>query len=147
MIKYKNELLIVGVSLAITGFFSVIAGFAGSAIIGTFWGWFWITFLLQIVIFSGWNSYLLQQQSQQLQESEIKLLEQLSKFTITMSCAYCQRPNDVPIQLDQKNTFKCQACNQTNGVFMQFSSTTITTPIESLKLSVPDSNKTIDFKV
>jgi len=142
----KQTSIIIGISLGLTALFSALFGFAGSAIIGTFWGWFWVTMLLQIIGFIAVNSFLLQRDSIQLQQAEAEALEQLSKFTIKVSCAYCQQSNTTPVQLNQRNTFKCESCNQVNGISMQFMATTLTSPIESVKIPIENSG-TIEFKV
>jgi hypothetical protein len=142
----KQTSIIIGISLGLTALFSALFGFAGSAIIGTFWGWFWVTMLLQIIGFITVNSFLLQRDSIQLQQAEAEALEQLSKFTIKVSCAYCQQSNTTPVQLNQRNTFKCESCNQVNGISMQFMATTLTSPIESVKIPIENSG-TIEFKV
>ena len=142
----KNEIVILLVSLGITAGFSALFGAAGSTIVGNFWGWFWITFVIQIIFFLAWNSYLLQQNKiAQLQE-EYNDIEALSKLTVNLSCAYCSNKQRVPIQLNQKNTFKCDSCAQTNGVYMQFSATQLTTPIESVKIPI-ENKETVEFKV
>jgi hypothetical protein len=143
----KPEYIILVLSLLGTSIISTVFGLAGSAIIGTFWGWFWISFTLQIIGFLVWNSYLLQKQTSLYEQNELEFLEQLSKFTINLACSYCKQQNIVPIQLNQKNTFKCEACNQVNGVYMQFGATTLTTPLESVKLPLPDSDETREIKV
>lgn len=142
----KTEILVLSISLGTTLVLSTLFGFAGSAIIGTFWGWFWISFLFQFIGFFLYNSFLIQKERLIQQKFELETLEQLSKFSVRLNCAYCQQPNIAPIQLNQKNTFKCESCNQVNGVFMQFSATTLTTPIESVKIPVPQS-ESIEFKV
>lgn len=133
-------------SVAITSLISTLFGFAGQTIIGTFWGWFWISFLIQFIIFVAYNSYLIQKDNIALQSAEIQALEQLSKFAVKLTCSYCQLSNLVPIQLNQRNTFKCDGCNQVNGVSMQFMATTLTTPVESVKLPV-ESGASFEFKV
>jgi hypothetical protein len=143
----KFEYLILVLSLLGTAIISAVFGFAGSSIVGTFWGWFWISFATQIIGFLIWNSYLLQQQSNFNQQTELALLEQISKFAVRLSCAYCKQQNDVPIQLNEKNTFKCDSCNQTNGIYMQFTATTLTTPLESVKLPLPETNQELEIKV
>jgi hypothetical protein len=132
MNKYFNrfDLLIIGISIAITAIVSTVFGFAGSTIIGTFWSWFWLTLVTQLVIFFSINSYLAQRERVVDRYIEVESLKQLAKFTIRLSCAYCQQPNDSVIQLNQKNTFKCESCNQVNGIFMQFTATTLTTALE-----------------
>ena len=142
----KTILLVIGISVGLTCLISTLFGFAGSAIIGTFWGWFWVTFLVQFVGFIVFNSYLIQRDSLQQQQVELEALDKLSKFTIKLTCAYCQQYNTTPIQLNQKNTFKCESCNQVNGISMQFMATTLTSPIESVKIPIENSG-TIEFKV
>lgn len=142
----KQAFIIIGISLGLTVLFSTLFGFAGSAIIGTFWGWFWVAMLVQIIGFVAINSYLLQRDNIQLQQAEVEALEQLSKFTIKVSCAYCQQYNTTPVQLNQRNTFKCESCNQVNGISMQFMATTLTSPIESVKIPIENSG-TVEFKI
>lgn len=133
-------------SIALTSLVSTLFGFAGRTIIGTFWGWFCISMLLQFLLFVAYNSYLIQRDDVALQKAEIETLEQLSKFTVKLSCAYCQQPSVTPIQLNQRNTFKCESCNQVNGVSMQFMATTLTTPIQSVKIPVQD-QPAAEFKI
>jgi transposase-like protein len=76
----------------------------------------------------------------------IEEMEAISKFAVNLSCAYCGQKHQVPIQLNRKNAFKCEGCKQTNGVFMQFTATTLTTPIESVKIPLPES-ESAEFKV
>jgi hypothetical protein len=142
----KFEVKVLGLSLGITSVVSTLFGFAGSTIIGTFWGWFWISLLVQVIGFLVVNSYLVQQDVTLFQQTELDALEKLSKFMIRLLCAYCQQPNTTPIQLNQRNTFKCESCNQVNGVSMQFMATTLTTPIESVKIPV-DNSTVAEFKV
>jgi hypothetical protein len=142
----KTILLVIGISVGLTCLISTLFGFAGSTIIGTFWGWFWVTFLIQFVGFIVFNSYLIQRDSLSQQQIEVEALDKLSKFTIKLTCAYCQQYNTTPIQLNQKNTFKCESCNQVNGISMQFMATTLTSPIESVKIPIENSGS-IEFKV
>lgn len=137
----KPEIVIIALSLLGTSIISALLALAASTLIGSFWSWFVITFVLQIIGFSVWNSLLIQKQNNFLRETELAELEQLSKFSIKISCAYCSQPNDCQIQLNQKNTFKCQSCNQVNGIYMQFTATTLTTPIEGVTLPLPDSDR------
>lgn len=142
----KFTLTILGASIALTSLISTLFGFAGSTIIGTFWGWFWISLLIQFLGFIAYNSYLIQKDSIALQQAEVEALEQFTKFAVKLSCAYCQQMTMTPIQLNQRNTFKCEGCGQVNGVSMQFMATTLTTPIQSVKIPI-DMNESIEFKV
>jgi len=144
MIKFT--LTVLGASIAITAAVSTLFGFAGSSIVGTFWGWFWVTLLIQFVGFVIVNSILVQRDNIAFQQVELEALDRLSKFTIKLSCSYCQQSNITPIQLNQRNTFKCESCNQVNGVSMQFMATTLTTPIEGVKIPTGNSEM-VEFKV
>jgi hypothetical protein len=128
----KTELIILAISLGITGVISTLFGFAGSALVGSFWSWFWITSLIQVVLFLVVNSFLLQKDKFASEQLGVQALEELSKFTVKLTCAYCQQSNTTPIQLNQRNTFKCEGCNQINGVAMQFTATPLTTPVQSI---------------
>jgi len=142
----KTFILITLISVGLTCLISTLFGFAGSTIIGTFWGWFWITILIQFIGFLIINSYLIQKDNLQRQQAELETLDKLAKFSIKLTCAYCQQYNVTPIQLNQKNTFKCESCNQVNGISMQFMATTLTSPIESVKIPV-EKSESIEFKV
>jgi hypothetical protein len=130
----KTSFIVLLVSLTLTSLVSTLFGFAGQTIIGTFWGWFWISLLVQFIGFVAYNSYLIQKDDIAMQKAEVETLEQLAKFSVQLSCSYCNQSNVTPIQLNKRNTFKCESCNQVNGVSMQFMATSITTPIQSVKL-------------
>lgn len=130
----KTSFIVLLVSLTLTSLVSTLFGFAGQTIIGTFWGWFWISLLVQFIGFIAYNSYLIQKDDIAMQRAEVETLEQLAKFSVQLSCSYCNQSNVTPIQLNKRNTFKCESCNQVNGVSMQFMATSITTPIQSVKL-------------
>ena len=142
----KMILTVFGASVGITCLISMLFGFAGSAIIGTFWSWFCVSLLVQVIVFALINSYFIQKEENQQQNFEVQALEKLSKFTVKLNCSYCEQPNLSPIQLNSRNTFKCESCNQINGISMQFMATTLTTPVESVKLPIENSNS-IEFRV
>jgi hypothetical protein len=142
----KTSFIVLLVSLTLTSLVSTLFGFAGQTIIGTFWGWFWVSLLLQFIGFVAYNSYLIQKDDIAMQKAEVETLEQLAKFSIQINCAYCNQSNVTPIQLNKRNTFKCESCNQVNGVSMQFMATTITTPIQSVKLPLSGS-ESIEIKM
>jgi hypothetical protein len=144
MTKFEIKVILLSISLSCV--LSALFGFAGSSIVGTFWAWFWIAMLSLFVLFALGNSFLLKRDELEVQQNEIEMLEKISKFTIKLACAYCQQANTLPIQLNQRNTFKCESCNQVNGVSMQFMATTLTTPVQSVKLPVDESNS-VEIKV
>jgi len=133
-------------SVLITCLVSTLFGLAGSTLIGTFWGWFWVSLLLQVILFSIANSYLIQRDTETFQQQELEMIDKLAKFNVKLNCSYCQQPNLAPISVDQRNTFKCESCNQVNGISMQFMATSLTTPVESVKLPIENSNS-VEFTV
>lgn len=140
---YKIEILIIVLSLTVTGSLSVAIGIAGSSIIGPFWSWATLAFIAQIVGFVFWNTKRIERD----RLIEAQLLDKVSKFFVPLQCAYCSQKNMVPIQLNEKNTFKCDSCNQVNGVFMQFTATTITTPLEAVSLPLKAVDAPLEFRV
>lgn len=141
----KFTLTILAASITLTSIISTLFGFAGKTIVGTFWGWFWISLLIQFIGFIAYNSYLIQKDNIAIQQAEVEALEQFSKFSVKLSCAYCQFNSVIPIQLNQRNTFKCEGCSQVNGVSMQFMATTLTTPVTSIALPT-NSKDSAEFK-
>lgn len=142
----KIELTIATISIGLTFLFAALFGFAGSAIIGTFWGWFWITTLILVIGFAVANSYFIRKDSQIRDVVEVEALKQLSKFSIKLECAYCQQANITQLLINQRNTFKCDGCNQVNGVSMQFMATALTSPVESVKIPL-ENTESVEFKV
>jgi hypothetical protein len=141
----KPEVLIITLSLCITTVISLVIGIGGYFWFGNFIGIFLTSFGAQVIIFAIVNTFLLRKD----QIENVKLLNQqlesLSKFTVKLSCAYCKQFNVVPITLNQENRFECESCKQINGIKMQFYTTQVTTPLESVLM--PAGNETIEFKV
>ena len=78
MNQRKTEIVIICLSILLTFFFSAIFGFAGSSIYGKFWGWFWVTFLIQVIRFAVWNFHVSQAAFCTDQQAEIDALEPFS---------------------------------------------------------------------
>jgi hypothetical protein len=144
--KINNPVvLIVALSLLLTTGISALIGVGGYLLFSSFWGTFIIAFGLQFVVFAIINGFL--QRKDLIEGTKIinEQLEAISKFTVRLTCSYCKKPNMVPILLDQENRFKCESCNQVNGVKMQFFATQITTPLNNVLLPVGE-NESIVFK-
>jgi hypothetical protein len=144
--KYNDNIKIILISLGLTVLFATLSGFAGSALIGSFWGWFWISILLLILIFAVANTYFLRKDAELQQFIEAQLITENAKTTVTINCSYCHISNIVPVQFTEKNTFKCESCNQANKITIQFISTALTTPIETVKIPI-ESETFAEFKV
>lgn len=142
---FRPESLVILLSLGFTGLVSAVVGGGGALITGSFWGFFWVAFGIQFVMFAIINSFLQRKDLIEGTEASNKQLEALSKFVVKLTCSYCQLPNDIPIKLNQENRFECVSCNQVNGVKMQFFSTQITTPLNKVLLPVGE-NESVEFK-
>lgn len=134
----KPEFLIVGLSLLITFLISLSIGIGGLLIVNQFWGFFVLSFVLQFVIFAIVNTFLIHKDQTEGTLLINQQLEAVSKHTIGLSCAYCQISNLVPITLNKENRFKCESCNQVNGIKMQFFATQITTPLKKIIFPLED---------
>jgi hypothetical protein len=144
--KYNENIIITLISLGLTGLFATLSAFAGSAIIGSFWGWFWITVLLMVIIFALVNTYFLRKDAELQQLVETRLVNEIIKTSIAINCSYCHISNVVPVQIGEKNTFMCESCNQVNKITIQFVSTALTTPLETVKIPL-ESETVAEFKV
>lgn len=134
----KPEILVIGISLSFSSLVSSVFGLAGWLVIGKFWGFFLMALALQFVIFAVINTFLRRKDFIETTKLINEQLEATSKHLINLSCAYCQIANTVPIVLNEENRFKCESCNQINGVKMQFFSTQITTPLKKVMIPVGD---------
>lgn len=135
------EYLVIFASLAFTCLVGCLVGVAGLLILNKFWGFFIIGVVSQFVIFAIVNTIL--QRKDLIETTKVlnQELEVASKYFINLTCAYCQIPNTTPIILNQENRFKCESCNQVNGIKMQFFSTQITTPLEKITMPALSEDK------
>jgi hypothetical protein len=134
----KPEFLIVSLSILITSLISLCVGVGGLLITGQFWGFFVLAFILQFIIFAIVNTILIRKDQTEGTRLLNQQLEVASKYTLRLSCAYCKIPNLIPVVLNQENRFKCESCNQINGVKMQFFATQITTPLKKITLPLEE---------
>lgn len=143
--KLKNTLLrpetkVIGISLLITTLISILLGTSWYLFTNHFWSGFIGSYCLQFIIFAVVNTFLVRKDAIISSKLFTEQLEALSRFSINLTCSYCKQPAIVPIRLDQENRFKCEQCNQVNGVKMQFLSTQITVPLEKVVLPVEENN-------
>lgn len=136
----KPEFLIIALSLLITSLISLSVGIGGFLLTGQFWGFFLLAFVLQFVIFAVVNTFLIRKDQIEGTRLINQQLEAVSKHTLKLSCTYCKTLNLVPITLNQENRFKCESCNQVNGVKMQFFATQITTPLKKITFPLEETD-------
>lgn len=115
-------------SLGLMVVISTLCGAATFFLIGTFFGGFFLMVILQIIGGYVFNTFMERKDRKMIGE----LLAQSTDFPVPfdLTCAYCHTTNSgVPLSLSLTNTFDCVSCNQTNGVFIQFTTTRITQPL------------------
>jgi hypothetical protein len=134
----RPEVRVVSISLLITTSVSTLLGASWYLFSKHFWSGFLAGYCIQFIIFAVVNTFLARKDAIVSTTLYNQQLEALSKFTINLSCAYCKQQATVPIRLDQENRFKCDHCNQVNGVKMQFVSTQVTTPLERVVFPIDE---------
>ena len=128
----RPETLVLLISLGFTALVSTLVGTGGWLLAGKFWGFFILAFCIQVILFAIINTFLLRKDAVETVELINEQMKQISKFTVRLTCSYCSQANVVPIVLNQENRYKCESCNQVNGIKMQFFSTQITTPLSKV---------------
>lgn len=119
---FKALLRSVGIILVIS---SIIG--SGTYFFGSFWGGFIISTIVQLLGGYLW-SIILERKDKMFKDALLtELSEAPTPFDLT--CAYCNTQNRVPMFLSRENVFACKHCNQTNKVYMQFTTVRLTTPL------------------
>lgn len=102
---------------------------------------FTVLFLGQFVIFQiiGLiaDRLLVVRTMRQVAAEQTAIIENtIGRQSLALDCAYCNMTNqNVPVLLNQENTFKCFNCNQESAIFMKFYSARRTQPLETPALS------------
>jgi len=115
-------------TLVISGLFGIGAFFINPAFA---LGVFFISIGAILVITEPLNRILrAKSMEKQLQvfERATKLAEVNSKQTIALECEYCKGVNNIPIKLNNENSFDCKECNSENKVLITFATTRTSTP-------------------
>jgi hypothetical protein len=114
-------------SIGIVTLVSIIFGVGTYLLAKTFWGGFLIAAVIQFIGGYLWNTTL-ERKDKMFAET---LITQATDNPIAteLSCAYCNVRNIVPLSLSVENVFKCKSCNQTNKVYIQFTTVRLTTPL------------------
>jgi hypothetical protein len=115
-------------------FMTIIATLSGCGtyfIFKSFFGGFILAFVIQILGGYIWNTYLERRERKFAETLSNELDTQIGKMTtpFELSCAYCNVINKIAYSLEDTTYFKCVSCNQPNKIFVQFTTTRVTTPI------------------
>jgi len=131
----SSEFVVISLSLLITVFISSLFGIGGYLLVKSFLSFFLISFGIQFVGFIILNTIL--QRKDDIANTKIinEHLDTLAKYSVTLPCAYCTKTSQAPVILNQENKLNCEYCNQVSGIKMQFFTTQITTPLQSITVS------------
>lgn len=109
----------IGVSILLTVVVSLVVASAGHFIfqadmlrVGV------SVFLLQIMGFYLWNSLLQVLAKNNLERQETERVKVYEQQGVTVKCAYCGKPNYIPIRMDQENEFECEHCGKKNSIYV-----------------------------
>lgn len=117
--------LVTSLGLVMLG--SIAVG-TGTLLLGSsFWGGFLIAAFVQFIGGYLWNTSL-ERKDQMFAQT---LITQATDNPIPteLSCAYCRVKNIVPLSLSVENVFKCKSCNQTNKIYIQYTTVRLTSTL------------------
>jgi len=120
---------VLGLSVFFTSTVSSLFGTGFYLLNKSFWPAFFIATALQLLFFVLYNTVRQTSDYETISRIETDRLNAEAKYKVKLGCSYCKIANVVPIVLNTENRYKCESCNQINGVKLQFISTQITTPI------------------
>lgn len=138
----KPETVVLVLSVCFTLLVSGVVGLCTYFILDNFVAPFVLATILQLVVFAVVNTRQIKKDEVELAKIYNERLQVLSRLTVRLSCAYCKVPAQVPVQLNTENRFKCESCNQINGIKMQFFTTQITTPLDKIVLPIDEETTT-----
>jgi hypothetical protein len=72
---------------------------------------------------------------------ENERINSFAKQGIGIECAYCGESNFVPIRMDIKNEFNCNACNKSNAIYIDIIASRTTNPLQLNPMQVQTVNE------
>jgi len=94
------------------------------------------TFIGQLIFFYFFNTIIQSNISIKQTRLENERIAEFSKQGTTVPCAYCNTNNFIPIRFDVDNNFPCTSCEKVNSVYINITTTQVTTPMEATPLAV-----------
>lgn len=79
---------------------------------------FTCTYLLQLICFYIWNTYVQYRLTVVQAEQETQRIVAYSAQGIDVKCAHCSTSQFVPIRMDTDNTFECDSCGEGNSIYI-----------------------------
>jgi len=75
-------------------------------------------FLIQIIGFYMWNTMLQVVVKNRLESEETERIKIYEQQGANVNCAYCGKPNFVPIRMNDENVFQCEHCDKPNSIYV-----------------------------
>ena len=82
--------------------------------------------IIQIV---GWNIYTTYQKTKLLkvqQEIEREFIQNIQKQEVQVPCAACNHEHFILVDINDANTFECEACQQKNTLYINIETAAMT---------------------
>lgn len=103
----------------------VVIGLFGLIVFDRFWATFCLAFGINFILGYLINMLFSTVNAKRIIEFEKMAMEHERTQSISVSCAYCNGRNQVPLTLNV-NGFDCKSCGKTNRLFLQFRTAQIT---------------------
>lgn len=107
--------------LLVTFIISFILGSVGFFTGGDFLRWFFISLFVQFGIFFIINLITKTYAQIQINRLEVERLNAIEKNTARIKCVVCGEINEVVIDINAPNEFRCKKCSSLNSVHVQIS--------------------------
>lgn len=95
--------------------------------------WMFLTCIILQIVIAYYLSTLIEARNAEMvvQQQKIFLNSSSKRVPITLTCAYCNNLNIVPISFDNEdaNNFICKTCNNPNKTLVSFTTARVTTPL------------------
>lgn len=112
-------------SLLITLGVSLVLGLGAWFFHVSFWGTTIFSFVLLLLGFYGYNSFLIVKTQEYLAQQ----LAFLAQQSAPVGCAYCSAITTVPLRLDLENELACPKCGKISAVYIEYSTAQKTVPV------------------
>lgn len=90
----------------------------------------------QFVFFFIWNTVNDNLFRSRIEQEETERIKAYAQQGVDVECAYCTKPNFIPVRFDEKNEFECQHCEKTNSVYINITTAQVTDILDRDSLSV-----------
>ena len=116
-------------SLFIIGIVSTIIAFVLNSLGAHFWYSLAFGVTIQFAVWKLYTYWLDKKIEIQSKAIDADIIKDIAKQTATLPCAYCGQDNEVPIRLDENNSFTCMGCEEESVVYVSIETVQRTVPV------------------